>query len=453
MPPAPDPSQQTPATYPDAASRSARLHQRARRVLPDGVSRSTVLVRPYPIYVASGRGAWLTDVDGRRYLDANNNFTSIILGHADPVVNDAVARQLSLGSAFSMATEAEIRLAELLCERVPSFDRIRFGNSGTEAVMGAIKAARAFTGRPMIAKVEGAYHGTYDHAETSLGTGPGDWGDPSSPASVPYASGAPGSVARETAVLPFNDPAAARSIIDRCGARLAAVLLDTLPSRVGMPAPDPAFLDAVTSSARAVGARVILDEVITFRLGPAGNQARLQLTPDLTALGKIIGGGFPVGAVAGRADVMEVFEAVGGARARVPSGGTFSANPVTMVAGWACMAQLTDASFDRLARLGECLRSGLRGVFDRAEIGWQVTGEGSLFRIHPHRRPVRGYRDAHHSPSEAATMVALQHRLLEREVYLSSYGMGCLSLAMTDADLDHLLAAGADALPLVVERP
>jgi glutamate-1-semialdehyde 2,1-aminomutase len=439
-------------SYPDHASRSAGLHQRARRVLPDGVSRSTVLIRPYPLYVASGRGAWITDVDGRRYLDANGNFTSIILGHADPVVNGAVAAQLARGTAFSLATEAELELAELLCDRVPSFERIRFGNSGTEAVMGAIKAARAFTGRPMIAKVEGAYHGTYDHAETSLGSGPPDWGEPASPASVPYSAGAPESVARETAVLPFNDAAAARSVLDRCGAGLAAVLIDTLPSRVGMPTPDPEFLRAVTSTARAVGALVILDEVISFRLGPGGNQGRLGLEPDLTALGKIIGGGFPVGAVAGRADVMAVFESVDGARPRVPSGGTFSANAVTMVAGTACMAQLTDASFQRLADLGERARAGFRSAFEATAVDWQVTGEGSLFRLHPHARPIRGYRDTHHSPGEAATMAALQHRLLERQVYLSSYGMGCLNLAMTDADVDHLVAAVADALPLVAQR-
>jgi glutamate-1-semialdehyde 2,1-aminomutase len=434
-------------SYPDRDSRSAQLHLRARRVSPDGASRSTVLIRPYPLYVASGHGAWIIDVDGHRYLDANNNFTSIILGHADPVVNEAVAGQLARGTAFSLATEAELELAELLCGRVPSFDRIRFANSGTEAVMGAIKAARAFTGRPMIAKVEGAYHGTYDHAETSLGTGPADWGDPAAPTSVPYSAGAPDSVAAEVAVLPFNDPAAARSIIDRCGSKLAAVLIDTLPSRVGMPSPDPEFLAAVTSTAREAGALVVLDEVISFRLGPGGNQGRLGLEPDLTALGKIIGGGFPVGAVAGRAEVMAVFEAIDGARPRVPSGGTFSANSVTMVAGRACMAQLTDAAFDRLAQLGERARQGFRATFERGGVDWQVTGEGSLFRLHPHGRAIRSYRDTHHSPAEAATMAALQHRLLERQVYLSSYGMGCLSLAMTDADVDHLVGALADALP------
>ncbi|MCP5025776.1 MAG: aspartate aminotransferase family protein [Actinomycetia bacterium] len=433
--------------FPDPDSRSAQLYQRARRVLPDGVSRSTVLVRPHPVYVAEGQGAWIADVDGRSLLDCNNNFTAIVLGHADPTVNAAVAAQLSKGSAFSLATEAEIDLAELLCDRVPSFDRVRFCNSGTEAVMGAIKAARAFTGRPMIAKVEGSYHGTYDHAETSLGPSTDEWGDADSPASVPYAAGAPASVAEETAILPYNNPAAARSIIDRCGGDLAAVLIDTLPSRVGFPAPQADFLDAVVSTAEAAGALVILDEVITFRLGIAGNQGRLGLEPDLTALAKIIGGGFPVGAVAGRADVMGVFESPDGeARPAVPSGGTFSANSVTMVAGHACLAQLTDRSFDRLAELGDQARGGLERAFADAGVKWQVTGEGSLFRIHPHQRPVRAYRDAVHTPAEAARMAHLQRQLISRGVWYSGYGMGCLSLAMKEADIDHLVAAVAHSL-------
>lgn len=436
--------------YPDPDSRSAQLHERARRSIPDGASRGLVVIRPHPIYVRSGLGAWLTDVDGRRYLDANNNFTSIIVGHADPVVNEAVGRQLGLGTAFSLATEAEFELAELLCDRVPSIERIRFANSGTEAVMGAIKAARAFTGRPMIAKVEGAYHGTYDHVETSLGAGPDNWGDENAPASVPYAVGAPPSVPDEVAVLPFNNPAAARSVIDRCGDRLAAALLDTMPSRVGLPEPDPEFLAAVFAAARAVGALVIMDEVITFRLGLAGNQGRLGLEPDLTALAKIIGGGFPVGAIGGRAEVMEVFASIGGQRAAVPAGGTFSANPVTMVAGRAAMGQLSEASFARLDAVGDAVRHGCRQAFAAHGVPWQVTGQGSIFRLHPHDRPIRGYRDSHLDPAEAEAMDRLQKRLLEREVYLPGYGLGCLNLATTDADVAHLVAAVADALPLVV---
>ncbi len=425
----------------EPASRSAELFERAQRPIPGGASRSTVLTSPHPVYIAEGRGAWITDVDGNRYLDANNNFTSIIIGHADTTIDAAVRSQLDRGTAYSLATSVEIELAELLCDRLASVDQIRFCNSGTEAVMGAIKAARAFTGRPLIVKVEGSYHGTYDHAEASLDPDPGEWGTASAPATVPYASGTPQSVTEEVAVIPFNDAAAARAVITAAGDRCAGILLDPMPSRVGMPAIEREFIDAVQESARSVGALLILDEVISFRLGSGGAQALFGIEPDLTALAKIIGGGFPVGAVAGRADVMSVFASHGGTRAAVPSGGTFTANPVTMTAGLACMQQLDAAAFAHLDALGDRCRRGLRDAFASSALRWQVTGSGSLFRIHPNQRSIRSYRDARHSSDEAATMADLQRGLLRRQVYLSTYGMGCWNMATTYDDIDLFVAA------------
>ncbi|MEC8828969.1 MAG: aspartate aminotransferase family protein [Actinomycetota bacterium] len=436
-------------SYPDPTSRSAELYQRGLAVIPDGVSRSTVIIRPHPIYVDHGKGAWITDVDGNRYLDCNNNFTSIILGHANPMIEEAVKTQLSNGTAFSMATEAEVELAEILCRRISSCERMRFCNSGTEAVMGAIKAARAFTGRPAIIKVEGSYHGTYDHAEASLGSDPSNWGRGAAPSTVPYARGAPESLTDEVIVIQFNDAQGAVESIRQAGSRLAAVLLDPMPSRVGMPVLEPAFSEALRQTTREVGALLILDEVISFRLAHGGAQAVHGIDPDLTALAKIIGGGFPVGAIGGRSDVMEVFSAVEGDRAALPSGGTFTANPVTMTAGVACMRQLTETSFDRLGDIGDQIRQGLKHLFEERSIDWQVTGDGSLFRIHPHQRKIRSYRDAHLGSDEAAIMTNLQHRLLECEVYLSSYGMGCVNLATTDSDVQHLLGAVSNALDVV----
>lgn len=433
-------------TYPNLSSHSSQLYLRGRRSIPDGASRSLALIRPYPIYVKSGKGAWVTDVDGHQYLDANNNFTSIILGHADPIVNEAVTERLTSGTAFAMGTEAEIELAELLVERIPSIERIRFCNSGTEAVMGAIKAARAFTGRPLIAKIEGAYHGTYDHAETSLGSGPGTWGDPQSPDSVPYSVGTPSSVTQEVTILPFNNSSACRTILERCGSRLAALLIDTLPSRAGLPDVDGEFLHTVFSIARDLGALVIMDEVISLRLGLGGNQARMGLKPDLTTLGKIIGGGFPVGATGGRADIMDVFSSAAGNRAAVPTAGTFSANPVTMVAGHACMRQLDETSFSRLEQIGNAIRDGCRDVFEAGKLDWQITGEGSLFRVHPHRREIRSYREARLNEGEIATMDWLQKRLLERGVYFPGYGLGCFNLATTDSDVAFFIESMAGAL-------
>jgi len=425
----------------EPASRSAELFDRAQRSIPGGASRSTVLTAPHPVYIAEGLGAWLTDVDGNRYLDANNNFTSIILGHADPVIDGAVRSQLTRGTAYSLATSVEIELAEVLVDRLASVDQIRFCNSGTEAVMGAIKAARAFTGRPLIVKVEGSYHGTYDHAEASLDPDPTMWGDADNPATVAYAAGTPASVADEVAIIPFNDADAARSVIGAAADRCAGVLLDPMPSRVGMPAIERDFIDAIQDTAREVGALVILDEVISFRLGFGGGQERFNIEPDITALAKIIGGGFPVGAVAGRAEVMDVFAKRGGERAAVPSGGTFTANPVTMTAGLACMQQLDADAFAHLDAIGDQCRTGLTAAFVERGLPWQVTGAGSLFRIHPNQRPIRSYRDTRHSSDEAATMAELQRQLLRRQVYLSDYGMGCWNIATTRDDIDHFVGA------------
>ncbi|HAN08024.1 MAG TPA: aspartate aminotransferase family protein [Acidimicrobiaceae bacterium] len=439
-------------SYPESSSKSAELYERARRVIPDGASRSTVLIKPHPVYVAEGEGAWVMDVDGNRYLDCNNNFTSIILGHADPQVERAVQAQMKKGTAFSFATELEIELAELLCARTPSFEKIRFCNSGTEAVMGMIKAARAFTSRAKIIKVEGSYHGTYDHAEASLGSDPSNWGSVARPETVPYALGAPKSLTEEVRVISFNDVEGARKAIAEVGDELAAVLVDPMPSRVGMPQVEQEFIFALREATRSVGALLILDEVITYRLASGGAQTIYPFDPDLTALAKIIGGGFPVGAIAGREEVMNVFTAMQGDRAAVPSGGTYTANPITMAAGLACMKELQKGAFSRLEIVGQMIRSGLRELFDSSGLDWQVTGAGSLFRIHPHSRPIRSYRDAMHSSDESQLMLDFQQLLLEREVYFSGYGMGCLNLATSDLDVKHFLTSVNGTFKAMVDR-
>jgi glutamate-1-semialdehyde 2,1-aminomutase len=419
-------------------SKSAQLFARAQAVLPGGNTRTTVYMTPYPPYAAAGEGCWITDVDGDRRLDCLNNYTALIHGHAHPAVVEAASRRLARGSSFPLPTADEIDLARLLVDRVPSLERVRFTNSGSEAVMMALKAARAFTGRHRIAKFEGAYHGSYDYAEVSLNSTPQTWGSLEAPASVAYSRGTPPAVLEDVVVLPFNDSELTTARIERQARDLAAVLVDPLPNRVGLMPAHGDFLRAVREVTRAHGILLILDEVISFRVGYRGAQGVFGITPDLTTLGKIIGGGFPVGAVGGRADVMAVFDPTGGAPA-VPHGGTFNGNPVTMAAGLAAMTLLDGPAFERLDGRGVRVRAGIADCFQRAGIAGSVTGMGSLFRIHASARELRDYRSARPTSAETARLQAIVGGLLAHGVLISPTGLGCLSTPMAEAETQLLL--------------
>ncbi|WP_417518321.1 aspartate aminotransferase family protein [Minwuia sp.] len=430
--------------FPNPEGRSAKLTQRAMQVLPDGNSRSTIRLSPHAVYVKDGKGARVTDVDGNELLDFNNNFTSLIHGHAHPGVVAAIQEQAPKGTAFGFATEAEIELAEMLVSRADGFDMIRFCNSGSEAVMNAIKAARAYTGKGRIAKCEGAYHGSYDFAEVSLGSGPEAWGDENRPNSVAYSHGTPNGVLNDVIVIPFNDVERSEKILNEHAHELAGVLFDPVSTQIGLLPPSPEFLDMLVRFRENSGALLIFDEVIAFRQGYGGSQGLIGVTPDLTALGKIIGGGLPVGAVAGSREVMDVFR-VDGKKARLPHGGTFNANPLTIVAGRAAMQDWTPEAVDALNAKGEACREALREAIRIANVPGQVTGSGSLFKIHIHGREIHTYRDTYPIGLEADRVVALNHRLIGNGVFCSSYGFGCLSTASTDSEIDQLAEASVAA--------
>nr|MBA3415017.1 aspartate aminotransferase family protein [Chloroflexia bacterium] len=340
--------------YSAPESTSARLHQRALRVMPGGNTRTTVHRDPYPPYAAKGYGQTIVDVEGQERIDFLNNYTSLIHGHAHPDVVAAVVDQVHRGSSFGLPTRHEVDLAELLVDRIASVDQVRFTNSGTEAVMMALQAARAYTGRPMIAKFEGAYHGAYDFAAVSTSIPAGQAGD-AEPAATPHAVGTPDAVVDGVAVARYNDIEGLERVVARHKDRLAAVLVDLMPWRMGLIAAEAAFVHALREMTRAHGILLIVDEVITLRVAPGGAQALYGVTPDLTTMGKVIGGGFPVGAVGGRAEVMAVFDPRGG-QPKVPHGGTFTANPVTMAAGLATMRKLTPDAYRRLDEHGAELR-------------------------------------------------------------------------------------------------
>jgi glutamate-1-semialdehyde 2,1-aminomutase len=426
--------------YPDERSSSAQLYERACRVLPGGDTRHSVRLDPYPVYAASGEGAWVTDVDGIRRLDLGNNYTSLIHGHAHPAIVCAVAEQLRKGSCFGMPTSAEVALAEILCDRVPGLERIRFTNSGTEGVMMAIKAARAYTGRTMVAKIEGAYHGAYDVVEVSLAPSPDQWGEPD-PIPVGFAS-TPATTVHDVVPLPFNNAAATTRMIEAHADRLAAVIVDVLPRRAGFISAAAEWVAAVREVTRRHGIVLIDDEVITFRLGYHGAMAAFGVTPDLTVLGKIMGGGFPVGAVGGDAAIMSVFDASKGAPL-VPHSGTFNANSMTMVAGAAAMQLWTPDAVDALNRAGDSLRSRLGEVLGARG---QVTGRGSLFALHLKTTPMSDFRSAYQTPEEAAGVRALNLALLNAGFVLAGGGTGALSTVMSEQDLDDFVASFAEVI-------
>ena len=422
------------------STRSADLFERAQRVLPGGVSRNILLMEPHPHYVREGRGSRIIDVDGHETVDFANNMASLIHGHAHPAIVEAVTAQLRRGTAFTMATEAEVRFGEHICGRSPGFDKVRFMNSGTEAVMAGLKAARAYTGRPCIAKVEGSYHGAYDYAEVSQSSDPSSWGDARRPTSVANSFGTSARLLSEVVVLPFNDPEAAIARLDELRDEIACVLVDLIPHRVGMLPASPEFVDALGRWTRANGALLLFDEVITFRNEVGGMQERYATQPDLTTMGKMIGGGFPVGALAGPDDVMAVFSSEGGAP-RLPYSGTFSANPITMTAGRVAMELYDADAVARLNRLGRLARSRIEEAIAVAGAPMSVTGAGSLFRVHVKTQAPTDYRSAFDTKDEKAARSRFIADVYEAGVLLIYSGGGVLSTVMDESDIDRLAEA------------
>ncbi|MCP5073664.1 MAG: aspartate aminotransferase family protein [Rhodobacteraceae bacterium] len=425
--------------------KSVALFERAQKVMPGGCSRNTILRKPHPVYAQKGEGCHVTDIEGVKRIDFANNVASLIHGHAHPAIVEGVKRQLENGSAFSVGTEIEIDYAEQLVARSPGFEKIRFVNSGTEAVMSCLKAARAYTGRAKIAKVEGSYHGLYDYAEVSQTAKPVNWGDIDAPESVPVAFGTPQSALEDVVVIPFNDPERAIAILDENKDSIAGVLLDLLPHRIGVIPASDAFVDALRNWTTANNAVLIFDEVITFRTNYAGAQQAYAVHPDLTALGKMIGGGFPVGAIAGRAEVLEVMNPLNGP-AKFPHYGTFSANPVTMTAGSIAMSLFDEAAVFKLNNLADQTRAGLAEAIKVADVPACVTGRGSMFRIHLKETPPTTYRNAFVGPEEQKSLSALLNHFFDNGFIMVETCSGLLSTPMTQAEIDHLSETTLDGL-------
>ncbi len=393
--------------------RSRVLFERATGSLPGGSTRTTVYTAPYPPYIESGEGLRITDVDGNVYRDFLGNYTSLILGHAHPAVVSAVEAQVRRGSAFAAPTENEIELAEEIRRRVPSIERLRFTSSGTEATMFAIRAARAFTGRTLIAKFEGSYHGTHD--AVMAGT-----------------TGVPDAMSGLVVELPWGDPDGVQSALRGREGDLAAIIIEPVQGAGGIRAAGAEFLGFLRSLTERLGALLIFDEIISFRVAHGGAQERFGVRPDLTSLGKIIGGGYPLAAFGGRADVMEIFDAR--RSGAITHGGTFNGNPVGAAAGLATLRQLTPDAYDRLDRLGERLRASVAATIDGNGLDARVAAVGSLVQVWA--------GDGGSAVATGASNAqALFLGLLLEGFYLAPRGMGAIPTIATEADVDDLAAA------------
>ena len=425
------------ARYRELTPKSRVIWEEASDYLPGGDSRNSIFWAPYPIFIESGSGCHVVDADGVDRLDFINTMTTLILGHAPKLVVQAIQEQLERGVAYNAPSKHQVRLAKLLCQRIPSFELVRFTNSGTEATMNTLRAARAFTGKSRFAKVEGGYHGTHDAVTVSLRVDPSQAGDAERPTALPSSSGLADGVLEQVVIIPFNDTEAAKRLLEDNKDELAAVIVEPVMGSVGMIPATAEFLTMLREFTRDNGIVLIFDEVISFRVAPGGAQQYYGITPDMTAMGKIIGGGFPVGAFGGRRDIMELYDPTNGPK--VSHAGTFNANPVTMLAGAVTLEQLDPEVYRRLAELTERLRQGVREICQNLEVPVQVTGLGSLFAIHFTDHEVHNYRDVAAEDKDLRDQVFLG--LMNEGILTGSNLVGGLSTAISEEEVDTFLHA------------
>ncbi len=425
------------AEYRRRTPRSAEQFESAKRVLPGGDTRTVAFHPPYPLTVSHGQGCRFTDLDGNVYLDFLNNYTSLIHGHAHPAITEAVTNQVGKGTNFATALESQTRLAEILTSRVASVDYIRFTNSGTEATMNAVRAARAFTGRDVIIKMEGGYHGTYDDFEVSVHPDLASAGPDDAPVGTLDARGVPANTLDNVIPTPFNDVDAVTRLMRERGKEVAAIIVEPVMGAGGMIPADREFLVALRELTTEYGSLLIFDEVMTFRLETGGVQEHYGVRPDLTTFAKIIGGGFPVGAFGGRAEVMELFDP--NRPQPLWQSGTFNGNAITMVAGIAALEHYPAAEVARINRLGDRLRDGFNQALRDVGVPGFATGYGSFVGLHFTEQQPRNYRDVARGDQSLKRLVHLG--LLIEGVFCAPRLMFCTSTAMEEGIVDEAISA------------
>ena len=421
------------------AERSAEILRRSRDLFPGGVNSPVRAFRGVggdPVVAARGEGARIWDADGKEYIDYVLSWGPLVLGHAHPMVLDALDDAMRNGTSFGMPTELEVRLGELIRQRMPHLEMLRFVSSGTEATMSAIRLARAFTGRDEIIKFDGCYHGHADSFLVRAGSGVATLGLPNSP-------GVPAQLAELTLTAPFNDLEATRRLARSTTRGVAAIIVEPVVGNAGFIAPVNGFLEGLRSIADEVGALLVFDEVMTgFRIAPGGSRELFGVTADITTLGKVIGGGLPVAAYGARREIMEQLAPAG----PVYQAGTLSGNPLAMAAGHATLTALTRELHEKIAGKTQKLVGGLKEIAERAGVPFTADHAGSMWGFFFHPGPVRDFETAKHS--DVDLFKRFFHAALDRGVYLapSAYEAGFVSAAHGDREVDLTLERLEDAM-------
>ncbi|MBT7079247.1 MAG: aspartate aminotransferase family protein [Chloroflexi bacterium] len=431
------------ANYTAANPKSAELHEKATQFMPGGDTRNSIYWDPFPLYITDGTGTTLIDADDNKRTDFVNNMTTLILGHRPPEVISAVAEQINHGLSFPAPSPSVVKWAELLCERVPSLNKVRFVNTGTEATLNAIRAARAFTGKQKLVKCEGAYHGNHDAIQISVVPPLDQAGDAESPEAIKAFPGISRTSIDDIFIAPFNNIVSAERIIREHADELAAVIVEPVNGQCGMVPGTPEFLEGLRRVTKELGIVLIFDEVIAFRIAYGGAQDYYGITPDLTCFGKVIGGGMPVGAFGGREDIMSMWDPTNGG-ATVQHAGTFNGNPMTAAAGVATLENLTPDKFEYLDNLGESLRSKLRALFTELEVPMGVTGVASLFALQFTSTEVTDYRSFATNDKKLLNMMFIG--LLNEGFLMSNRCAGNVSTVHTEDDVDAFVSAVRNVL-------
>ncbi len=441
------------ARYAAVRPRSAALWEKACRYLPGGDTRTATFFLPYAAFMERGEGAYMYDVDGQKLLDLQGNYTSLIHGHAHPETVKAVQEQIAKGSAYAAPFELQGLLGELLCERFPALDLVRFCNSGTEATMHAVRAARAFTGRDKVIKTEGGYHGTTDIFEASVDPNLDEAGPLDNINVIPESLGVSKNALKDVIVVPFNDIENTRRVLAEHADEVACVIIEPVMGSAGQITPDPEWLQALRQMTTEYNVLLIFDEVVTGRLSTGGAHKHYGIMPDLISLGKIIGGGIPVGAFGGRRDIMDIYDP---RRHQMYHSGTFNGNAITMAAGYATMKAYDAEKVDYVNALGARFKDGILEIYRDLGINMQISGVGSIYNTLFTNKVVRNYRDVATAHEELNKILFID--LITRGVFNAERGMFAMNTAMTEADVDFCLdavrASLKEMLPIIaIEAP